>query len=314
MLIAVDAAKRAVLAYRDEKERRSPADSSSGYLAAKYEEMLAMRGHESFADTILELRKFVLLHGLPEDVPFGGDSLRARLWKLFLGAPLSLDVEEYQHKIEDLSYDSKIKEDAFRTFKKSEDFWSRINEATLLRVLHAASTDHGYVQGMNVLLGPFLLVMPELDSYYCFHSLISRHIPRYVSKNLEGVHTGSVLTSKLLAVLDPALHKHILLKLHDVSVFSVRFILTLLANVKPLGQVTRLWDATFAFGAHFNLLVFVSYLMLLRDKLLAEASSYGVSCVIQQGTLDSDLLVKVALSLVPFVPKDLFAELLVHCA
>lgn len=45
-----------------------------------------------------------------------------------------------------------------------------------------------YVQGMNVLLGPILFVMPELDAYRTFSCLMKSHCPRYAQKNLEGVH------------------------------------------------------------------------------------------------------------------------------
>lgn len=250
-------------------------DADYEELTSKYEELLAMRDQDSFCDVVMELKRVVLENGLPQNVGYGGDSIRAQIWKLFLGVPLHLDVEEYLQKLEDRSWESKVKEDAFRTFKKSEEFWSRINEPTLLRVLNAAAADHGYVQGMNVLLGPFLLVMPELDSYYCFTSMLSRHLPKYVNKNLDGAHKGVALANDCLLTLDPQLHRHIILKLRDMSIFSLRYVLTLMANVQPLSQVLRLWDAIFAFGVHFSIIVFCAHLILLRDKILAEQSSYG---------------------------------------
>lgn len=49
---------------------------------------------------------------------------------------------------------------------------------------------YSYVQGMNVLAAPFLYVMPELDAFYSFASLIQNTCPLYVQPALEGVHCG----------------------------------------------------------------------------------------------------------------------------
>eukprot|EP00981_Chlorochromonas_danica_P003933 scaffold743_cov177-Ochromonas_danica.AAC.21 len=298
VLEAVKEAREFVLSNQNRTEESVPEVSEDDLLlTTRYEDLLTMKNQPSLADNIFELRKLVLDHGLPSNIPFGGTSLRSKLWKIFLGVSLSFDVEEYQMKLENQTFDEKIKEDTFRTFKKNTEFWTRINEETLLRLLNAISADHGYVQGMNVLLGPFLIVMPELDSYYCYRRLLSCHMPSYVRKNLEGVHKGSALLSRLLLCLDPQLHAVIIAKLRDVSIFSIRFILTLLANMQPLSEVIRLWDAIFAFGVHFNLILFAAHLILLRERIMAESTSYGVSCVIQQGLLESDLVVTTALRL-----------------
>eukprot|EP01031_Cornospumella_fuschlensis_P046295 gene46295-56687_t len=233
--------------------------------------------HDSELDTdqLREARRYVLNHGLPDDPNITACSLRSKAWKYFLGIPLSgLSIENYEAKASGSEFDAKIRDDTFRTFKKNANFWSKINESMLLRVLNATAADHGYVQGMNVLLGPLLLVLPEVDAYYCFLQLLSKHIPTYVMKNLDGVHRGSAIASKCLAVIDKPLHTHIINKLRDFSVFSIRFILTLMANTQPLAEVIKLWDAIFAFGAHFGILVFCAYLSQLRGRILAEKSAY----------------------------------------
>jgi cell cycle arrest protein BUB2 len=49
----------------------------------------------------------------------------------------------------------------------------------------------GYVQGMNVLLAPFLYVMPsELEAFHCFCHFIEQCCPTYVQPSLSGVHKG----------------------------------------------------------------------------------------------------------------------------
>jgi cell cycle arrest protein BUB2 len=170
-------------------------------------------------------------------------------------------------------FETKIKDDSFRTFRGNQDFWQRVKESDLIRVLNAVAVDFGYVQGMNVLLGPFLYIMPEVDSYYCLSTLISKHCPKYVSKNLDGVYKGCELLDKCLESLDKELYEHIKSKM-TLDVFSVPYIMTLFANMQPLNEVLKLWDAIFAFGIHFVVPLLVTYLMLMRDALLAQHSAY----------------------------------------
>ena len=145
-----------------------------------------------------------------------------------------------------------------------------MTEDSIVRVLNALSFDFGYVQGMNVLLGPFLYVMSEVDSYFCMKTLLSHHIPRYVLKNLDGAHDGAKLFSKCLRIVDPKLFTHISSKIPDLSIFSLRYVLTLFANAQPLSEVLKLWDAIFAIGPQFNILLLCSKLMSMRDSLLKE--------------------------------------------
>jgi cell cycle arrest protein BUB2 len=167
-------------------------------------------------------------------------------------------------------FSSKIHDDAFRTFKGDADFWSKVSVEAMERVLNALSHEYGYVQGMNVLLGPFLYVMNEENSFTCMRTLLHNHIPRYVLKNLDGAHDGAKLFTKCLRLVDPKLYTHLISKIPDLSIFSLRYVLTLFANSKPLTEVLLLWDAVFAVGVHFNLLLLCAKLMLLRDALLKE--------------------------------------------
>jgi cell cycle arrest protein BUB2 len=144
----------------------------------------------------------------------------------------------------------------------------------LTRVLCAIATDHGYVQGMNVLLGPLAFVMPELDCYYCMKTLISSHIPGYVLKNLDGVHRGVRVFDQCLQILDGRLYAHIISKIPDLTIFSLRYIMTLMANAQPLEGVLRLWDVLFAFGIHLNVVMLSVHLMTVRDKLMKLTSGF----------------------------------------
>ena len=132
----------------------------------------------------------------------------------------------------------------------------------------------GYVQGMNVLAAPFLYVMPELDAFTAFSALISKHCPRYVVSNLDGTHHGCSLVDRCLEVLDPEVYAHISEKIFRTEIFAFQFIITLMANMLPLHEVVKVWDAIFAFGVHFDVLLVVAHVMLLRERLLSENSAF----------------------------------------
>lgn len=140
-------------------------------------------------------------------------------------------------------------------------------------ILEASS----YVQGMNVLAAPLLYVMPEMDAFISFNALCKRHCPRYILPNLDGVHHGCSLVDRCLQLCDPELYQHIKKKILQVEIFAFKFVMTLLANMLPLKEVVRVWDAIFAFGIHFNILLVTAHVILLRSKLLA--IDKAVKCV-----------------------------------
>lgn len=119
-------------------------------------------------------------------------------------------------------------------------------------------------QGMNILLGPFLCIMSEVDAFFCFSTLMLRHCPRYVLKNMEGVHEGGSLVDKLLAVLDPQLHAHLKSKQVPIPISAFPFLSSCMGCLKPLSEVCRLWDVVFAVGFHF---IVVLCTTLVRDSL-----------------------------------------------
>lgn len=204
------------------------------------------------------------------------------------------------------SDDKKIRNDTFRTYKNNNEFWSRVDESKLSRVLTVCSRSMSeksvsisptspssiklqqssssspsstasvaqYVQGMNVLAAPFLFLMPEVDAYYAFMTLITRHCPRYIASNLDGTHHGCSLVDRVLEILDPELHQHIIEKTLLPEIFAFQFIMTLLANMSPLTEVIKVWDVIFAFGIHIDILLVTCHIMLMRNEILAEQQAF----------------------------------------
>ncbi|CAM9715242.1 unnamed protein product, partial [Phaeothamnion confervicola] len=184
-------------------------------LREEYLALLQRRDGDAAApagERVKALRRMVLLQGLPtETEPAGGDdscSLRGLIWKLLLGA-MHIDAMLYIRLVEQGASwsDWKIRDDTFRTLRGDEEFQRRVPEDKLSRLNNAfvrlnfpdvdglpatpglpvrmaaaealvgLGSYGGYVQGMTILCAPLLFVMPEVDAFFCFHALLTRHIP-----------------------------------------------------------------------------------------------------------------------------------------
>ena len=47
-----------------------------------------------------------------------------------------------------------------------------------------------YVQGLNVICGVFLYVMPELDAFACLSKFVKELVPLYFSPRIVGAYAG----------------------------------------------------------------------------------------------------------------------------
>lgn len=112
--------KATVLSHRAQKLRQS--SFSTEELIQHYESLLTFAKSDSCIDALMELKQFVLEHGIPSGGPctetsqphspfartvnntgiqnYGSDCLRAKIWKLLLGVPLYFDVDSYVRKSE----------------------------------------------------------------------------------------------------------------------------------------------------------------------------------------------------------------------
>ena len=53
-------------------------------------------------------------------------------------------------------------------------------------------------------------------------------------------------------------------------------------------------------------------MMIRRDSLLAEKQPYKLKCTLMDALLDSELLIHASLSMVKYIPEDLFGQLVRH--
>lgn len=127
----------------------------------------------------------------------------------------------------------------------------------------------GYVQGMNVLCGPFLYAArSEIEAFTGFERLITHELPGYVRGSMEGVHKGVALVDRVLQVVDEKLYGHLMNTHMEAKIYAFASVLTMCACTSPLPEVLKLWDFLFAYGPHLNILCIVAQLVLMRKDLL----------------------------------------------
>lgn len=127
----------------------------------------------------------------------------------------------------------------------------------------------GYVQGMNVLCGPFLYAAKgEVEAFTGFEQLITRECPGYVRGSMEGVHKGLALVDRVLEVVDNKLYQHLMAHRMEAKIYAFASVLTMCACTPPLPEVLQLWDFLFAYGPHLNILCIVAQLVLIRGEIL----------------------------------------------
>jgi cell cycle arrest protein BUB2 len=136
----------------------------------------------------------------------------------------------------------------------------------------------GYVQGMNVLCGPFLYASrSEVEAFTAFERLITHECPGYVRGSMEGVHKGLALVDRVLNAVDPKLYAHLMSHGLEAKIYAFASVLTMSACTPPLPEVLRLWDFLFAYGPHLNILCIVAQLILIRDQILRSPRSVEAS-------------------------------------
>ena len=127
----------------------------------------------------------------------------------------------------------------------------------------------GYVQGMNVLAGPFLYAArSEVEAFVGFERLITQECPGYVRGSMEGVHKGLKLVDAVLEIVDPKLSSYLMSKGMHAEIYAFASVLTMCACTPPLPEVLQLWDFLFAYGPHLNILCIVAQLILIRDQII----------------------------------------------
>lgn len=297
------------------------------------------------SSSLAQLRHSILCEGLPETCPY-----RAYVWCILLyTSPIESEwysgiVSRGEINADTVGPDSKfvnigdkIKNDVFRTFQNNKKFWSKTSEAEFIRVLNAFAwcviendeinervlqldknsecnntiNMSPYVQGMNVLAGPFLYVCrSEPQSFALIYNLLMKQMPRYVTPTLSGAMDGVRLVEIVLQMVDPKLSEYLKNSMSSAKIYALPSVLTLCACTPTLHEVIKLWDFIFSFGVHLNIMLVVAQLLLIRSDLLA--SKNPMSLLRQFPQLESSKIIKLSLSITKNLPDDLYDLIVRH--
>ncbi|KAF2831158.1 cell division control protein 16 [Ophiobolus disseminans] len=169
----------------------------------------------------------------------------------------------------------------------------------------------GYVQGMNVLCGPFLYASrSEVEAFTGFERLITNELPGYVRGSMEGVHKGLALVDRVLEVVDQKLYAHLMAHNMEAKIYAFASVLTMCACTPPLTEVLKLWDFLFAYGPHLNVLCIVAQLVLIRGEILESQSPNQI--LRNLPSLNAQKIIGVAMSFAGKIPEDMYAEIINH--
>lgn len=274
------------------------------------------------------LRRLLLLDGLPSDAnklptsQFGRCSLRGLVWKALLGLG-QIDVFEYSTLVAQgpSADDSRVREDARRTFSQNDDFTTRVPTEKLIRLLNAYVHSCGdktgiYAQSMSLLAAPFLYVMPEPDAFHCFRVFVQQKVPSYV-KRYVGVRRGCTLLDECLLSTEPQLHSLLMKHGLNAEVYAFPSVSSLGACVQPMSDTVRLWDIQLAFGVHMHILFTLSRLLLSSESILEAAKSTNAAPLttrqLEQGMgVDAETVLAKAVPLAGKIEKELYEQLVNH--
>jgi len=270
----------------------------------KYYLAIRNKDQKEADDVLMELRKFVLLHGVPEEEEVYNPpedaynelkmeedervsnrnltklrkvemTIRGQVWKALLGINC-IRQSEYIRLVElrESSFFDKICRDTYRTFKSDALFKRRVNEYRLMRVLNSFvhKYDRNYSQGMDILAGCLLFVMPETDAMAGMDRLVNECSPVYWIKDdqrlsdLAGAYAGARLVKKILREVDPELAER--LSTADPFVYAFHAVTSIGGIAQPFHEVLRLWDFMFCFGVHINVVCVTAQIILKRNEIL----------------------------------------------
>ncbi|KAG2736651.1 hypothetical protein G9P44_000741 [Scheffersomyces stipitis] len=262
-----------------------------------------------------QLRYMILIEGLSTPQGYDQCPYRSYVWSILWRVP-NMTTDSYLSLVSQITKSlgpevyAKIRNDTFRTLKNDRNFQAKVSEETLIRILSCIAitteTTVGYVQGLNVLLAPIAYTChrSEPHAYAILHSLLTNHIPLYITPNLDGVHTGLSLVDVVLKIIDPVLSEYLDSKFLKAKIYAFPSVLTLSACTPPLKSVLKLWDFLCAYGTHMNILFVVAQLIINRTALLH--SEQPMKILRTFPNLEENEIIKLSLSFIPELPKELY--------
>ncbi|GAA5959810.1 hypothetical protein JCM3765_000109 [Sporobolomyces pararoseus] len=207
-----------------------------------------MSDYEEVARTQPRELSKAIQRGIPQ-------SLRGMLWQLMAAAKDPTLEMVYQELLaQTSSHEKSISRDLSRTFPKHEYFMdeSGVGQENLFNVVKAYSLydeEVGYTQGLQFIVGPLLLNMPDEETFCVLVRLMKSYDLRsHYTPNMPGLQLRLFQFDRLVEELLPGVFLHMLRQGVKSSMYASQWFLTLFGYRFPLELVSAVFDLVFAEG------------------------------------------------------------------
>ncbi|GAA6024180.1 hypothetical protein JCM10207_005596 [Rhodosporidiobolus poonsookiae] len=182
-------------------------------------------------------------------------ALRGMVWQLMAAAKDSSLEFIYSELLKKPSpHEKSIARDLSRTFPKHEYFAEAggVGQGNLFNVVKAYSLyddEVGYTQGLQFIVGPLLLNMPDEEAFCVLVRLMSAYDLRsHYTPNMPGLQLRLFQFDRLVEELLPGVFLHMLRQGVKSSMYASQWFLTLFGYRFPLELVSAVFDLVFAEG------------------------------------------------------------------
>ncbi|SJX63743.1 related to GYP5-GTPase-activating protein (GAP) [Sporisorium reilianum f. sp. reilianum] len=182
-------------------------------------------------------------------------ALRGMMWQLMSSSKNEEMEIIYAYYLKQVStHEKAIRRDLNRTFPEQHYFQDGkgIGQENLFNVIKAYSLydpEVGYCQGMQFVVGPLLLNMPDEEAFSTFVRLMKSYDLRgHFTPNMPALQLRLFQFDRLLEDFLPLLHRHLVRNGVKSSMYASQWFMTLFSYRFPLEFVYRILDSVFAEG------------------------------------------------------------------
>ncbi|BGP34274.1 GTPase-activating protein [Rhodotorula toruloides] len=182
-------------------------------------------------------------------------ALRGMVWQLMAAAKDENLEFVYSELLKQSSpHEKSIARDLSRTFPKHEYFSDAqgLGQENLFNVVKAYSLyddEVGYTQGLQFIVGPLLLNMPDEEAFCVLVRLMKAYDLRsHYTPNMPGLQLRLFQFDRLVEELLPSVFLHLLRQGVKSSMYASQWFLTLFGYRFPLELVSSIFDLVFAEG------------------------------------------------------------------
>jgi len=201
----------------------------------------------------------------------------------------------------------RIDKDLARTFPGHLFFDSEQGRAKLRRVLVAYSwynSSVGYCQSLNFVAGVLLLFMEEEECFWMLQTIADNIACEYYTPGMVGLHVDLRLVDTLLQRMAPQLYSYLQQIDADISMITMKWLLTLGIGCFPTELALRILDIVFVEGI-FGLLRVILALFIENSAVLMQLTDGSemlkVMDAAAQSAFDVEHVITVRISLLSHI-------------